>query len=131
MENILAESGGEADSLRGAAERSHPADARVRADRPALPHLIESRAVGGSAVVAVIGTRVRGCVLETRIRAEPSVRREGIVGTIDRGCETERRELLVAAQRFQRRLIAHAEIDAEVHVARIDLADLEPVVQAR
>src|SRR5689334_4588544 len=102
----------------------------MSANGAALSHLIKSCSVEGRAIVAEVRRRKRRCMIETGVDAIAGVWGERIVGAVDGRSEGDRRQLLISAQRFQRRQIANAEVDAEVDVARVDLADLEPVVQA-
>ena len=95
-----------------------------------LSHLIERSAVQGRAIVAEVGDGEGRRVLDAPVGAEASVGRERIVGAVDRRSECDRGQLLIPAQRFERRLVANAEVDAEVHVASVDLTDLEPVIDA-
>src|ERR1700680_3161606 len=131
MENSIAE--GCCDTARrgSAPKRTPPADTSVRSYRAAFSHLIECRPVSRRTVVPEIGERECGRVLGAHVGAVSPVRREWIVGAIDRRRESHWREPLVAAERIECRRVADPIVDAEIHIACIDLADLEPVVQAR
>src|SRR6266513_239293 len=100
------------------------------AECSAASHLIESGGVRRSAIVPEIRESERRCVLEASVDAISSVRREWVVGAIHRHRQSERRELLVSAQRLERREIAHSVVNAEVDVTSVDFADLEAIVQA-
>src|SRR5437868_14593002 len=102
----------------------------MRSDGAAFSYLIERGAIGRRSIVSKIGDGEGRRVLDAGVGAVAGVGRERIVGAVNTGVDRDRRQLLVSAQRLQRRLVANAEVDAEVHVARIDLADLEPVIDA-
>ena len=96
----------------------------------ALSHLIERRSIGSRAIVPEIGDCECRRVLDASVGAEARVRRKRIVSSINRGGNRQRRQLPISAQRFESWLITHPEVEAEVNVACVKLADLEPVVDA-
>ena len=102
----------------------------MRSDDTTASDLLECGGVSGRAIVAEIRDRKRGSVLDGSVHAKPLAGRERIVGAVDRRRDRERRELLISAQGLERRLVADAVVDAEVHIASIDLADLEAIVGA-
>src|SRR2546423_7845745 len=102
----------------------------MSADHAAAPDLLKRGSLGGRAVVAEIGDSERRRVLETSVRAEPPVGSERIVGAVYRRRNREWRELLISTERFERWLVADAVVDAEVHVARVDFAYLEAIIDA-
>ena len=75
--------------------------------------------VHGCAIVAIVGKRVPRCVIDIEPRYIPFGWRERLIAAIDERRQRERREILMAAQGLDRRRIAHAVVDAEVHVARL------------
>src|SRR6266566_858657 len=101
------------------------------ADRTAFSDLKEGRAVSRRTVVSEIRERECRRVLDVRIEAEPSVGRERIVRAVDRRRECKWRQSLISPERFEGREVAHSVVDAEIHIARVDLADLEAVVRTR
>ena len=130
VKNVSADGTSYTERLVRAAERADPADTGMRSDHTAAPDLIERGSIRARAIVAEIRDRERGRVLDAPIGAIASVGSERIVGPVYRRRDREGRELLIAAQRFQCRLVADAVVDAEVHVTRVDLADLEAIVGA-
>src|ERR671936_594928 len=83
------------------------------------------RGIEECAIVAIVGERVPRRVLEID-SGNVSLRRcEGQIAAIDECRQGERREILVAPQREDGRGIAHAVVDAEIDVARLDARLLE------
>jgi hypothetical protein len=123
----------EAARARRVADRAHEARAQVRGQghapeargRPVVARL-EHRAV-----VAEVAQRGRRRVLEREPPDGAAGGRERVVGPAGLGGEDERREAPRAAHGVDRVRVAHAEVDAEVHVARLHAVELEPVGQAR
>src|SRR5687767_15621277 len=68
-------------------------------------------------------------MLEVQFPAETVSRLEWIVCSVDGRSQRERRESLLLPKRRERRLVAHSEIDAEVHVSGVEPCELERVVR--
>ena len=102
----------------------------MRADSAAFSDLIPRCSVCGRAIVAVIGHCESRCRLDTAVGAVATIREVWIVRAIDRRRHGEGRQIPTAAQCVQSGLVAHSVVDAEVDITCIDLADLEPVIDA-
>src|SRR4051812_18896107 len=122
MQNATAKGRVDANGLGGAAEGIHPAYARVPRDRSATSDFEERRAIDGCPVVAKVRRRESRRMLRASVDAITRVRRERVVGPVDLRRQRDWRKPLVLAQRFEGRPVAHSVIDAEVDVARVDLA---------
>src|SRR6185437_13570246 len=102
------------------AERADPAEPEMRREDVlrAAPVRVE-RAVEEDAVVAIVGEGERRRVLEVEPRDVSLRRRERNVGPVDESGKRDRRQRLVRAERADGERVANAEVDAEIHVARV------------